>query len=108
MEEYKVVVLGAAGVGKTSLIQRYVHDVFDVQLPQQTMQEEEKIINYRSRQVKLKICDMAGKEVEVNAPSCSFSSSRLLLSVCLSLSLSPFFLPLPPPPPTFSLTCPTY
>ena len=62
MEEYKVIILGAPGVGKTSLIQRYIHDVFDVNVPQQSMQEEEKILMFKNRQVKLKICDMAGKK----------------------------------------------
>ena len=60
-EEYKVIILGAPGVGKTSLIQRYVHDVFDIQVPQQSLMEEEKTVNIGNRQVKLKICDMAGK-----------------------------------------------
>ena len=62
MDEYKVIILGAPGVGKTSLIQRYIHDVFDVQVPQQSLQEEEKIVTIGNRQVKLKICDMAGKK----------------------------------------------
>lgn len=62
MEEYKVIILGAPGVGKTSLIQRYIHDVFDVQVPQQSLQEEEKLVQIGNRQVKLKICDMAGKK----------------------------------------------
>lgn len=62
MDEYKVIILGAPGVGKTSLIQRYIHDVFDIQVPQQSLQEEDKIVNIGNRQVKLKICDMAGKK----------------------------------------------
>lgn len=62
MDEYKVIILGAPGVGKTSLIQRYIHNVFDVQVPQQSVQEEEKVVDIRNRQVKLKICDMAGKQ----------------------------------------------
>lgn len=63
MDEYKVIILGAPGVGKTSLIQRYIHDIFDVQVPQQSLQEEDKIVNIGNRQVKLKICDMAGQDV---------------------------------------------
>ena len=62
MDEYKVIILGAPGVGKTSLIQRYIHDVFDIQVPQQSLQEEDKIVSIGNRQVKLKICDMAGKK----------------------------------------------
>ena len=57
-----MIILGAPGVGKTSLIQRYIHDVFDIQVPQQSLQEEDKIVNIGNRQVKLKICDMAGKK----------------------------------------------
>ena len=79
-----MIILGAPGVGKTSLIQRYIHDVFDIQVPQQSMQEEDKLVDIRNRQVKLKICDMAGKKSNVEMPLLEMYIVHCVIIMCTS------------------------
>ncbi len=56
-------VLGESGVGKSSLVQRYVFNIFTETGPQTGKEEENKTIIFKTGQhVELKICDTQGKE----------------------------------------------
>ena len=57
--DYRVVVVGSAKVGKTSLIQRYCFDDFSFVVPQ-TAPEERKVVKVGEKEVPLLICDLAG------------------------------------------------
>lgn len=60
---YRVLVLGEAKVGKSSLVQRYVFDVFTEGGPPQSGRDEEQVIVRlkNNNQVELRICDTDGK-----------------------------------------------
>ncbi len=59
---YRVLVLGESGVGKSSLVQRYVFDQFSEQGPPPSGREEERktVIFKNGRHVELRICDTQG------------------------------------------------
>jgi small GTP-binding protein len=64
MNTYKIVLLGDSGVGKTSLIKRYLYDKFDI-MENITLGGLffNKIIDYKDKQkIKLDIWDTAGQE----------------------------------------------
>jgi hypothetical protein len=58
-KDYRVIVVGSARVGKTSLIQRYCFNEFSYDVPQ-TASEERKVVRVGEKQVPLVICDLAG------------------------------------------------
>lgn len=58
-EGYKVIVIGAPKVGKTSLIQRFLFNEFSLEVPQ-TVKEERKVVMVKKKEVPLLVCDMAG------------------------------------------------
>ena len=58
-EEYKVIIIGALGVGKTSLLLRYVHDTFEDRLSR-FVSEEKKTIVVQGKEIVLDIWDTAG------------------------------------------------
>ena len=61
--EYKVVLVGSAKVGKTSLIQRYMFDEFNEDVPQ-TGSEERKIVQLKNGKcVPLRIVDLVGTDI---------------------------------------------
>ena len=57
-----IIVVGKSGVGKTSLIKRYVHDTYDDEPYEATvgMTFVPKTIAYKSSSIKLQIWDTAG------------------------------------------------
>lgn len=58
---YKVVVVGKFGVGKTSLLWRYLHNEFrSVESRVTIVDVEKKKITYKDRQVELELWDTAG------------------------------------------------
>ena len=61
--EVKMILLGESGVGKTSIISRYVHDNFNPNIPLSTsMCFVTKIIKKNNRKIKLNIWDTIGQE----------------------------------------------
>ncbi len=60
-EGYKVVIVGAAKVGKTSLIQRFCFNDSNHTVPQ-VATEEKKTISTKKGAVTLRLCDMAGEQ----------------------------------------------
>ena len=58
--EYKVILIGAVGVGKTSLLMRYVHNEFQ-DTPNKFVAEERKTININGKDMVLYLWDTAGK-----------------------------------------------
>ena len=64
MESYKIVLIGESGVGKTSIISRYVNKTFDLQvLTSSSAQFISKIININDEtSIKFDIWDTAGQE----------------------------------------------
>ena len=58
-EEYKVIIIGALGVGKTSLLLRYVHDTFEDRLSR-FVSEEKKTVVVQGKELVLDIWDTAG------------------------------------------------
>ena len=60
---FKILFLGNAGVGKTSIIYRYVDDVFKNSLKSTIgIDYKAKIIEYKSKKIKLMIFDTGGQE----------------------------------------------
>ena len=61
--EVKMILLGESGVGKTSIIRRYVHDKFNPNIPVSTaMCFVTKIIKKNNRKIRLNIWDTIGQE----------------------------------------------
>ena len=58
--EYKVIIIGGLGVGKTSLLLRFVHDTFEDRVSR-FVAEEKKTVTVDGHQVVLDIWDTAGK-----------------------------------------------
>ena len=66
LEQYKIVLLGESGVGKTSIINRYINRRFDDDLtPTQGASFANKILKFdefNGKSIKLNIWDTAGQE----------------------------------------------
>ena len=66
LKEFKIVVLGESGVGKTSIIQRYTKDKFDdAQISTKCASFDTKVIKideFKETNIKLNILDTAGQE----------------------------------------------
>ena len=66
LKEFKIVVLGESGVGKTSIIQRYTKDKFDdAQISTKCASFDTKVIKideFKETYIKLNIWDTAGQE----------------------------------------------
>ena len=58
--EYKVIIIGGLGVGKTSLLLRYVHDTFEDRVSR-FVAEEKKGVTINGQEIVLDIWDTAGK-----------------------------------------------
>jgi len=58
--EYKVIIIGGLGVGKTSLLLRYVHDTFEDRVSK-FVAEEKKTVVVNGVEVVLDIWDTAGE-----------------------------------------------
>lgn len=58
--EYKVIIIGGLGVGKTSLLLRFVHDTFEDRVSR-FVAEEKKSVNVDGYEVVLDIWDTAGQ-----------------------------------------------
>ena len=56
----QIIVIGALGVGKTSLLMRYVHNQFQDRIST-FIAEKEKVVTVKGQEVPLKIWDTAGK-----------------------------------------------
>ncbi len=59
-DEYKVIIIGALGAGKTSLLLRYVHDKFEDRISR-FVSEERKVVTVGDKEIVLDIWDTAGK-----------------------------------------------
>ena len=60
---FKILFLGGIGVGKTSIINRYVKNIFkNDQVPTIGIDYRTKTVIYRSKKIKLKIFDTSGQE----------------------------------------------
>ncbi len=59
-DEYKVIIIGALGVGKTSLLLRYVHNTFEDRISK-FISEEKKSVVVNGREIVLHLWDTAGK-----------------------------------------------
>ena len=59
-DEYKVIIIGALAVGKTSMLLRYVHDTFEDRVSR-FVSEEKKPIMVNGKEIILDIWDTAGK-----------------------------------------------
>ena len=61
---FKVIVLGASGVGKTCILQRYCNDVYDENIQKATLSFDylSKIIRIGDKKVKIDVWDTAGQE----------------------------------------------
>ena len=58
---YKVMVLGESGVGKTSIVQRYLFGQYSNDGPPACRDEERKIVRLKTgAEIELLICDTAG------------------------------------------------
>ena len=60
--EYKILFLGDSCVGKTSLLARYVDDIFEGGVPTVGIDVRYKYIDYENKRLKLDIWDTAGQE----------------------------------------------
>ncbi len=56
---YKVILIGAVGVGKTSLLVRYVHNSFE-DSTMRAISEEKKILTIGGQEIVLDLWDTAG------------------------------------------------
>ena len=62
-EEIKMILLGESGVGKTSIIERYLYDKLNVDyFPSTTMNYAEKDIEINKKIIRLNIWDTIGQE----------------------------------------------
>ena len=59
-EEYKVIIIGGLGVGKTSILLRFVHDTFEDRVSR-FVAEEKKTVSVDGQEVVLDIWDTAGR-----------------------------------------------
>ncbi len=59
-DEYKVIIIGALGAGKTSMLLRYVHDTFEDRISR-FVSEERKTITAAGKEIVLDIWDTAGE-----------------------------------------------
>ena len=59
-DAYKVVIIGTAGVGKTSLLLRFVYNEYLERIKRQVC-EERKVISVGGKSVELELCDVAGE-----------------------------------------------
>ena len=60
---FKILFLGGIGVGKTSIINRYVKNIFiNDQVPTIGIDYRTKTVTYHSKKIKLKIFDTSGQE----------------------------------------------
>ena len=57
--EYKVIIIGSLGVGKTSILLRFVHDTFEDRVSR-FVAEEKKTVTVDGQEVVLDIWDTAG------------------------------------------------
>ncbi|MDM0074750.1 Rab family GTPase [Variovorax sp. J2P1-59] len=72
MMQKKICLLGAFGVGKTSLVRRYVHTIFsDAYLTTVGVKIDKKVLNVGSEEVALILWDIAGED-EVAAVRVSY------------------------------------
>ena len=60
--EYKIILIGAVGVGKTSLLMRYVFNTFD-ETPNRAISEEKKTITIGGQEIVLDLWDTAGMKL---------------------------------------------
>ena len=58
-DEYKVIIIGALAVGKTSLLLRYVHNTFEDRISK-FISEEKKSVVVNGREIVLHLWDTAG------------------------------------------------
>ncbi len=58
--EYKVILIGAVGVGKTSLLVRYVFNTFEDSASSKAISEEKKKIVIGGKEIVLDLWDTAG------------------------------------------------
>ena len=59
-DTYKVIIIGTADVGKTSLLLRFVYNEYH-ERTKRKLCEERKVISVGGKSVALELCDMAGE-----------------------------------------------
>ena len=69
--EYKVIIIGALGVGKTSLLLRYVHNTFEDRISK-FISEERKPVVVNGKEVVLHLWDTAGKLIVRLSGACIY------------------------------------
>lgn len=75
---YKILVIGDLGVGKTSIIKRYVHQTYSTNYRATIgVDFALKVLNWDSETVRLQLWDIAGRRVRKSSP-CSCLWSRAL------------------------------
>lgn len=75
--EYKVIIIGGLGVGKTSILLRYVHDTFEDRVSR-FVAEEKKTVTVDGREVVLDIWDTAGMYLRLVAYNSFWACSELI------------------------------
>lgn len=80
INEYKIIVIGALGVGKTSLLMRYVHDQFQDRIST-FIAEKEKVVTVDGQEISLRIWDTAGQERYQSITNRFYADTRAVIVV---------------------------
>ncbi|GAA6075828.1 ras-related protein Rab-38 [Tachysurus ichikawai] len=79
---YKILVIGDLGVGKTSIIKRYVHQTYSTNYRATIgVDFALKVLNWDSETVRLQLWDIAGKRVTHNASATGLFLHQILLNL---------------------------
>jgi len=75
---YKILVIGDLGVGKTSIIKRYVHQVYSANYRATIgVDFALKVLNWDSETVRLQLWDIAGKRMYLTSQQCVKETKRM-------------------------------
>ena len=89
--EIKMILLGESGVGKSSIISRYVHDKFNPNIPLSTaMFFFSKIITKNNKKIKLNIWDTMGQEKFRSISNLFLKDTKIVILVYSIISKESF------------------